>query len=55
MAIFLFTACCSVLCLVLLMLNSYSFVSALLISLGVFIILAVAMYASQKINWYQKN
>ena len=24
-------------------------------SLGVFIILAVAMYASQKINWYQKN
>jgi inner membrane protein len=23
-------------------------------SLGIFVILAIAMYASQKINWYQK-
>ena len=37
---------------VIMQLESY----ALLVgSLGVFIILAVAMYASQKINWYQKN
>ena len=37
---------------VIMQLESY----ALLVgSLGVFIILAAAMYASQKINWYQKN
>lgn len=37
---------------VILQLESY----ALLVgSLGVFVILAVAMFASQKINWYQKG
>ncbi len=37
---------------VIMQLESY----ALLVgSLGVFVILAVAMYASQKINWYQKG
>ena len=36
---------------VIMQLESY----ALLVgSIGIFIILAVAMYASQKINWYQK-
>ena len=36
---------------VIMQLESY----ALLVgSIGIFVILAVAMYASQKINWYQK-
>lgn len=36
---------------VIMQLESY----ALLVgSLGIFVILAIAMYASQKINWYQK-
>lgn len=44
MAICLISACCSVLCLVLLMLRSHGFGFALLISLGVFILLHLACF-----------